>query len=79
MRSAGEAVMEIDYDREAAELFAATCSQCHSQTRVEQSLPGSVDEARALIQRTVSNGLAASEQDLAQILRYLIETFVPGT
>ena len=80
MRSAGEAVMEIDYDPEAArELFAATCSQCHSQTRVEQSPPGSVDEARALVQRMVSNGLAASEQDLAQILRYLIETFVPGT
>ncbi len=67
MRSAGEAVMEIDYDPEAArELFAATCSQCHSQTRVEQSPPGSVDEARALVQRMVSNGLAASEQDLAR-------------
>ena len=78
-RNAAESALEIEYDPVAAEqTFESTCSQCHSPTRVEGSPPGSVEEAQALVRRMVSNGLSASEADLGQIVRYLIETFVPS-
>lgn len=77
-RAASTSALEGDYDPEGArETFVATCSQCHSAERVEQSPPGSVEDAQALVRRMVGNGLTAGEEELAQVVRYLIETYVP--
>ena len=70
---------DADYKTEEAEkLFQQTCSQCHSYTQVENAPPGSRDEASALVQRMVGNGLSASETDLNKIIHYLAETYAKG-
>jgi mono/diheme cytochrome c family protein len=69
-------VEEVAYDSASArELFESRCSQCHSTDRVVQNPPGSQEEATRLVQRMVLNGLVATEEELARIIRYLTETF----
>jgi cytochrome c len=71
------AVEDIDYDHAAAEeLFEQKCSQCHSHNEVKLAPPGTKTETIALVQRMVGNGLAASEAELAAIIRYLNLTYV---
>jgi rubredoxin/mono/diheme cytochrome c family protein len=62
------------YDASSArQLFESKCSQCHPTALVGESPPGSEDEARELVARMVEEGLEASEQELATIVRYLSE------
>jgi mono/diheme cytochrome c family protein/rubredoxin len=64
------------YDPAAAEqLFQAKCSQCHKATLVQDSPPGSEDEARELVAWMVDEGLEATEEELAQIVRFLTESY----
>ncbi len=69
--------MEYDTD-EARQLFERTCSQCHSITNVDRATPGSPEEVVALVSRMVGNGLTASQDQLATIIRYIRETYVNG-
>ena len=55
--------------------FEMTCMQCHKLSNVEKSPPASAQEARELVGRMVENGLEAPEQDLEQIVFYLIKTY----
>jgi mono/diheme cytochrome c family protein len=62
------------YDRAAAEaLFENKCEQCHEATLVEDSPPADEGEARALVLWMVEEGLEATEDELAQIVKYLSE------
>ena len=60
---------------EARTVFEKTCSQCHSFTQVAKAPPKSKEAAIALVQRMVGNGLAASDQELNTVIRYLTETY----
>jgi len=60
---------------QAKRLFETKCSECHKLTQVEKKPPDSEDAARALVTRMVEEGLAAKEDELAQIARYLAETY----
>lgn len=60
---------------QAKQLFEKKCSQCHKLTLVEKKPPDSEDAARALVARMVEEGLTAKEDELAQIARYLAETY----
>jgi rubredoxin/mono/diheme cytochrome c family protein len=63
------------YDPAAAkQLFEAKCSQCHKPVLVQYAPPASADDANELVARMVSEGLTATEDEIAQIVRYLIET-----
>ncbi len=71
--------MPVAYDPIAAEqLFRTRCSQCHDPFRVAQRPPGSAEEAAQLVARMVGNGLFGTEEELAQIIRYITQTFVPA-
>jgi len=59
----------------ARQLFQTKCSQCHRTTVVEKKPPSSEEAARTLVTRMVENGLTAKEDELAQIVRYVTETF----
>lgn len=68
---------EMAYEASAAQrLFETKCSQCHSPTFVETSPPDSDEAAAALVGRMVTNGLFATETELAWIIRYITETYV---
>ena len=58
----------------AKQLFESRCSQCHESTLVSESPPGSEEEARQLVASMVEEGLEATQDELAQIVRYLTET-----
>lgn len=62
----------------ARRTFEATCSQCHDPGQVETAPPATFEEVVALVQRMVGNGLNASENELDQVIYYLIETYVQG-
>jgi mono/diheme cytochrome c family protein len=63
------------YDPAAAkQLFETKCSQCHKTTLVEGAPPDNEDEARELVAGMVEEGLEATEDELAQIVRYLVES-----
>jgi mono/diheme cytochrome c family protein len=65
------------YDREVArQLFETKCSECHETTLVEEDPPDSEAGAQDLVTRMVEEGLTASEEELSQIVRYLVETYV---
>jgi mono/diheme cytochrome c family protein len=65
------------YDRVAAKrLFETKCSECHETTLVEQVPPDSEAAAQDLVTRMVEEGLTATEEELSQIVRYLVETYV---
>ncbi len=65
----------LAYDSAAAkQLFEKKCSQCHETTLVSASPPGSEDEARKLVASMVEEGLEATQEELALIVQYLIET-----
>jgi mono/diheme cytochrome c family protein len=63
----------------ARQLFETKCSQCHKTTLVEVAPPGSEAEARRLVAMMVDEGLEATEEELAQIVRYLTESFAKGS
>jgi cytochrome c5 len=64
------------YDPAAAkELFDKKCSQCHETGLVADSPPGSGEEARELVAWMVEEGLEATEGELAQLVRYLTESY----
>jgi mono/diheme cytochrome c family protein len=68
------------YDPAAArQLFASKCSQCHELDLVEGSPPGSEDETRELVAWMVEEGLEATEEELAQIVRYLTESYAKAS
>jgi len=70
-------VKEIAFDPpRARELFERKCSQCHRTSLVEGSPPASGEAAREIVARMVENGLSGSEEELAQIIQYLIATHV---
>lgn len=58
----------------AKQLFESKCSQCHESTLVSESPPGSEEKARQLVASMVEEGLEATQDELAQIVRYLTET-----
>ena len=68
--------MDGEYDAmQARGLFEQTCSLCHAYTQVDNAPPANQEEAIALVQRMVGNGLSASDQDLNTVIRYLTETY----
>ena len=62
--------------RAAKVLFESRCAQCHKLAQVDKSPPRTIDEVSALVTRMVQNGLAAEENELAQIIWYLRTTYV---
>ncbi len=58
------------------QLFEIKCSECHATTEVEKNPPDTESAARDLIKRMVDEGLAASEEELSQLTRYLIENYI---
>ena len=61
---------------QAKQLFETKCSECHATSEVDKTPPDSEDAARDLVKRMVHEGLTASEEELAQLVRYLTETYV---
>jgi mono/diheme cytochrome c family protein len=65
------------YDAERAhQLFETKCSECHATSEVDKTPPDSEVAARDLVTRMVQEGMTADEKELAQIVRYLTETYV---
>jgi mono/diheme cytochrome c family protein len=63
------------YDPAAAkQLFNSKCSECHDSALVSDSPPASEDQARELVASMVEEGMEATQDELAQIVRYLTET-----
>ena len=60
----------------AKQLFEAKCSECHATSEVDKKPPDSESAARDLVKRMVDEGLTASEAELAQLVRFLTETYV---
>lgn len=60
---------------QAKQLFETKCSECHKPNLVDKKPPVSEDAARALVAQMVEEGLTAKEDELAQIARYLAETY----
>ena len=77
---AEEAAAPAAYDPAAAErLFQTKCSQCHDTTLVASSPPGSEGEARELVAQMVEEGLEATQEELAHLVRYLTESYAKST
>jgi hypothetical protein len=68
------AVKEFDLNL-AKQTFEATCTQCHSLKNVERKPPGTADEAKALVARMVENGLDAEQEELEQVVFYLVKRY----
>jgi mono/diheme cytochrome c family protein len=68
------AVKEFDLNL-AKQTFEATCTQCHTLKNVERKPPGSADEAKALVARMVENGLDAEQEELEQVVFYLVKRY----
>lgn len=80
----GQKLMMEEMDMEAfdsaaaKEVFETKCSQCHAWQQVEWIPPVSKKAAVELVQRMVRNGLVASDNELADIVRYVNVTYVPA-
>lgn len=73
---ASEDAEAATYDPAAAkQLFESKCSECHDSTLVSDSPPKSEDKARELVASMVEEGLEATQDEFAQIVRYLTETY----
>ncbi len=59
----------------AKQTFEATCTQCHTLKNVERKPPGSAEEAKELVARMVDNGLEAEQEELEQVVFYLVKTY----
>jgi len=71
-----EGLPDGSYDAgKARELFESRCSQCHPATMIEIKPPGSAEDVRQLVTRMASNGLAANEEELSLIVRYISDTY----
>lgn len=68
------AVREFDLTI-ARQTFETTCTQCHGLKNVERKPPTSTDEARELVARMVENGLEAQQEELEQVVFYLVKTY----
>jgi rubredoxin/mono/diheme cytochrome c family protein len=69
-----ESAEPVDYDETAArQLFQAKCSQCHQTDLVTADPPASEQEARELVTRMVEEGLEATEEEIALIVRYITD------
>ena len=72
-----EGIDTSSFDSAAAkEVFETTCSQCHPWEQVEWIPPESKMATVELVQRMVRNGLVASDDQLADIVRYVSLTYV---
>ncbi|MDH3377065.1 MAG: c-type cytochrome [Gammaproteobacteria bacterium] len=79
MKMVDDPAEDSNYDAQKARaVFEQTCSQCHAYTLVENARPGNKDEAAALVQRMVGNGLVAGDEELNTVIRYLTETYAGG-
>jgi mono/diheme cytochrome c family protein len=77
---ATEAAAPTAYDSSAAkQLFEDKCSQCHEATLVDDSPPGSEEEARELVAWMVDEGLEATEEELAQIVQFMTESYAKAS
>ena len=66
-----------DYDPAAArEVFEVLCSQCHDLADVDALPPETEAELHELMERMVENELEASEEEMAQAMRYMQETYL---
>jgi mono/diheme cytochrome c family protein len=64
------------YDpQKGREVFEKRCSLCHPHELVAKSPPGSESEVRELVKRMVENGATATDQEFAEIIRYLSDTY----
>ncbi len=67
------------YDSSRAKvLFEAKCSQCHATKLINTFPLDSEEKAQDLVARMVKEGLEATKSEMAQIVRYLTETYVKG-
>jgi len=72
-----EPAQAAPYDAALAKrLFETKCSECHATDEVDQAPPDSENAARDLVTRMVEEGMTADEEELAQIVRYLTDTYV---
>jgi mono/diheme cytochrome c family protein len=60
----------------AKDLFKRKCSACHRLSNITDSPPTTELESRDLVKRMVSNGMLASEEELAALVDYLTRTYV---
>ena len=75
-----EQVQAASYDPAVAkQLFEKKCSQCHVPTLVKHAPPSSEEAARELVKKMVAEGLKASEGELSQIIRYIVETYAKNS
>jgi cytochrome c2 len=75
-RARSEETSAAPYDPEKGrELFEMRCSLCHPHEVVAKSPPRSESEVRALVERMVQNGASATNQEFADIIRYLSDTY----
>jgi len=66
----------VPYDpSKARELFETRCSLCHPHEVVAKSPPRSESKVRELVERMVQNGASGTEQEFADIIRYLSDTY----
>jgi mono/diheme cytochrome c family protein len=64
------------YDPEKGrQLFEMRCSLCHPHEVVAKSPPRSESAVRALVERMVQNGASATDQEFANIIRYLTDAY----
>ena len=85
MRKATDQVQTTSTQQPSFDLAAAQksfenrCSQCHSPLVVQAAPPRTEEAANQLVARMVRNGLRASDDELAQIVRYLTITYAKST
>ncbi len=71
---------EGEFDTAAAEeAFQQTCSQCHAYQLVDARPPANASDAAMLVSRMVRNGLAADDEVLETIIRYLTQKYAADT
>jgi mono/diheme cytochrome c family protein len=58
--------------QKAKKLFEAKCSQCHAAKLPDESTMKTSEDVRELVMRMVSNGLAASDDELNSIIAYIV-------
>jgi uncharacterized cupredoxin-like copper-binding protein len=82
LATATQAVQEADSEASpvnlavAKEIFETRCSQCYSPVLVEAKPPLDQDAVVSLVSWMVRNGLRVTDQELEQIIAYLVATFV---
>lgn len=57
------------------ELYETICTQCHALGNVEKNPPANEEEASALVDRMVDNGLEVNDDEFEHIVFYLTKTY----